>query len=124
MLVQAGSVAEAMAGAQAGCDAVIAQGVEAGGHVQGTTALRTLIGQVAAAVGVPVIAAGGLADAAGVRAAIAAGAVGAMMGTRFVATTEADVHPRLRRAAWWPAPTPCTRASSTEAGRTRRTACS
>ena len=93
VLVQAGSVAEAVAGAQAGCDAVIAQGVEAGGHVQGTTALSTLIGQVAAAVGVPVIAAGGLVDAAGVRAAMAAGAIGAMMGTRFVATAEADVHP-------------------------------
>jgi nitronate monooxygenase len=94
VLVQAGSVAEAVAGAQAGCDVVIAQGVEAGGHVQGTTALAALIGQVTAAVGVPVIAAGGLVDAAGVQAAIGAGAAGAMMGTRFVATDEADVHPQ------------------------------
>jgi nitronate monooxygenase len=94
VLVQAGSVAEAVAGAQAGCDVVIAQGIEAGGHVQGTTALAALIGQVSAAVGVPVIAAGGIVDAVGVRGAMAAGAVGVMMGTRFVATDEADVHPQ------------------------------
>ena len=93
VLVQAGSVDEARAGVRAGCDAVIAQGVEAGGHVQGTTPLAVLIGQVRAAVDVPVIAAGGIADAAGVRAAMALGAAGAMLGTRFVAAAEADVHP-------------------------------
>ncbi|HEY3765719.1 MAG TPA: nitronate monooxygenase [Gaiellales bacterium] len=93
VLVQAGSVAEASAAAGAGCDAVIAQGVEAGGHVQGTTDLRTLLGQVREAVDVPVIAAGGITAAAGVRTVMAAGAVGVMMGTRFVATEEADVHP-------------------------------
>ncbi len=93
VLVQAGSVDEAVAGVQAGCDVVIAQGVEAGGHVQGTTARGPLIARATAATGVPVIAAGGIVDAAGVRAAMAAGAVGAMMGTRFVATAEADVHP-------------------------------
>jgi nitronate monooxygenase len=93
VLVQAGSVAEALAGVRAGCDAVIAQGIEAGGHVQGLTPLRTLIGAVLAEVDVPVIAAGGIAGAAGVRQAMALGAAGAMLGTRFVATTEADVHP-------------------------------
>jgi nitronate monooxygenase len=93
VLVQAGSVDEALAGVRAGCDAVIAQGVEAGGHVQGSTPLAALIGQVRAAVDVPVIAAGGIADAAGVRDAMALGAAGVMLGTRFVATVEADVHP-------------------------------
>jgi len=93
VLVQAGSLDEAVAGARAGCDAVIAQGVEAGGHVQGSTPLGTLIGQVRAAVDVPVIAAGGIADAASAREAMALGAAGVMMGTRFVAASEADVHP-------------------------------
>lgn len=93
VVVQAGSVEEARAGVRAGCDAVIAQGVEAGGHVQGTAPLRALVAGVRAAVGVPVIAAGGIADAAGVRDAIGLGAAGAMLGTRFVATAEADVHP-------------------------------
>ncbi len=93
VLVQAGSVAEASTAAQAGCDAVIAQGAEAGGHVQGTTDLRTLLAEVREAVDVPVIAAGGITGADGVRAVMAAGAAGAMMGTRFVASAEADVHP-------------------------------
>ena len=93
VLVQVGSVADAFAAAEAGCDVIVAQGVEAGGHVQGTTELRALLGEVVAAVDLPVIAAGGIADAAGVRAVIAAGAVGAAMGTRFLATPEADIHP-------------------------------
>jgi nitronate monooxygenase len=93
VLVQAGSVDEALAGVTAGCDAVIAQGVEAGGHVQGSAPLRTLLPQTLAAVDVPVVAAGGIADAAGARDALALGAAGVMMGTRFVATAEADVHP-------------------------------
>ena len=89
---QAGTLDEALAGVRAGCDAVIAQGVEAGGHVQGSTPLPTLLGRILAAVDVPVIAAGGIADAAGLRAATALGAAGVMLGTRFVATVEADVH--------------------------------
>jgi nitronate monooxygenase len=93
VIVQAGSAAEALAGVRAGCDAVVAQGVEAGGHVQGRTPLAVLIGEVRAAVDVPVIAAGGIADADGVREAMALGAAGVMMGTRFVATAESDVHP-------------------------------
>jgi nitronate monooxygenase len=92
VLVQVGSAADAVAAAEAGADAIVAQGVEAGGHVQGETDLRTLVGQVVRAVDRPVIAAGGIVDAAGVRAAIAQGAAGAAMGTRFVATPEADVH--------------------------------
>lgn len=93
VLVQVGSAADATAAARAGCDVIVAQGVEAGGHVQGATALHILIASVRRSVGLPVIAAGGIADADGVRAALAAGAAGVAMGTRFVATTEADVHP-------------------------------
>ena len=93
VLVQVGSAAAAHAAAAAGCDAIVAQGVEAGGHVQATVGLRGLLAEITGVVGRPVIAAGGIADAAGVRAVIAAGAAGAAMGTRFVATAEADIHP-------------------------------
>ena len=93
VLVQVGSAADAVAAAAAGADAIVAQGLQAGGHVQGTIDLRALIGAVVGAVDRPVIAAGGIAGPAGVRAVMAAGAVGAAMGTRFVASAEADVHP-------------------------------
>ncbi len=93
VLGQIASAGEALAAVRSGCDAVIAQGVEAGGHVQGETALLALLGEVCPAVDVPVIAAGGIAGGDGARAAIAAGAAGIAMGTRFVATPEADVHP-------------------------------
>jgi nitronate monooxygenase len=93
VLVQVGSAADAVAAAEAGCDVIVAQGVEAGGHVEGTIELRALLGEVIPAVDRPVIAAGGIVDAAGVQGVIAAGAVGAAMGTRFLATPEADVHP-------------------------------
>jgi nitronate monooxygenase len=93
VLVQVGSAVGAVAAAEAGGDAIIAQGIEAGGHVQGTIGLRGLLGEVRAAVDLPVIAAGGITAAAGVRAVIAAGAAGVAMGTRFVASAEADIHP-------------------------------
>jgi nitronate monooxygenase len=93
VLAQAGSAAEARAAAEAGCDAVVAQGVEAGGHVQGETEVLALVAELVRALPVPVLAAGGVADAQGVAAAMAAGAAGAMLGTRFAATDEADVHP-------------------------------
>jgi hypothetical protein len=66
---QCGSVEEATAAAAAGADAVIAQGVEAGGHVRGTTPMLELLERVRAAVKIPVLAAGGIIDAEGVRAA-------------------------------------------------------
>jgi NAD(P)H-dependent flavin oxidoreductase YrpB (nitropropane dioxygenase family) len=91
--VQAGSSAEARAAVEAGCDVVVAQGVEAGGHVQGEIGVLALVGELSRTLAVPVLAAGGIADARGVRAAMAAGAAGAMIGTRFLATPEADVHP-------------------------------
>jgi nitronate monooxygenase len=93
VVAQAGSVEEGHASAAAGCDVVLAQGVEAGGHVQGEVALLALVGELSRTLAVPVIAAGGIADARGARAAIDAGAVGIAMGTRFLATPEADVHP-------------------------------
>jgi nitronate monooxygenase len=93
VLAQIASAAEALAAVRSGCDALMAQGVEAGGHVQGETGLLALVGDVCRAVDVPVIAAGGIAGGDGARAAMAAGAAGIAMGTRFVATPEADVHP-------------------------------
>ncbi|MBI4301392.1 MAG: nitronate monooxygenase [Chloroflexi bacterium] len=82
-----------------GVDAVIAEGYEAGGH-NGLDELPTmvLLPQVVDAVFIPVVAAGGIADARGVVAALALGAEGVQMGTRFVATTECLAHPRFKEA--------------------------
>ena len=93
VVAQAGTPDEAAAAVDAGCDAIIAQGVEAGGHVQSDIGLLALVGELSRSLSVPVIAAGGIADARGARAAMSAGAVGVAMGTRFLATPEADVHP-------------------------------
>jgi nitronate monooxygenase len=90
---QCGSVQEAQAAEAAGADAVIAQGVEAGGHVRGTTPLLELIERVRAAVKVPVLAAGGIVDQPGVREALDAGAVAAVLGTRFLLSEESRAHP-------------------------------
>lgn len=93
VFLQVGSVDEAKAAAAAGVDAVIAQGFEAGGHVKGTTSLWSLLPAVVDAVHpVPVLASGGIADGRGLAAAIALGACGVSMGTRFVASEEASVH--------------------------------
>jgi NAD(P)H-dependent flavin oxidoreductase YrpB (nitropropane dioxygenase family) len=92
---QVGSTDEARAALDCGVDLVVAQGVEAGGHVRGTTPLRALLDDVVAVVdgAVPVVAAGGLSTAADVAAVIAAGASAARVGTRFLVCEEADVHP-------------------------------
>ncbi|MEY2565980.1 MAG: nitronate monooxygenase [Actinomycetota bacterium] len=90
---QVGSVEEARQAADAGCDAVVAQGIEAGGHVRGTTPLLELVPQVVAAVGVPVVAAGGIATGAAMAAALDAGAAAVRVGTRLVATEESNAHP-------------------------------
>jgi NAD(P)H-dependent flavin oxidoreductase YrpB (nitropropane dioxygenase family) len=95
---QVGSAEEAKAAADAGCDFVIAQGVEAGGHVRGTTALLPLLDHVLDVVEVPVVAAGGVGTARGMAAAIAAGADAVRVGTRFLAAEEADVHPTYANA--------------------------
>ncbi len=90
---QVGSVDEAKAAVDAGCRYVIAQGMEAGGHVRGHVALAELLPAVRAAVDVPVVAAGGIGTAEAVRAALALGADAVRVGTRFVATIESYAHP-------------------------------
>ena len=85
------TVPEAERAAEAGADAIVAQGTEGGGHV-GLMGTMVLVPMVARAVApVPVIAAGGLADGAGLAAALMLGAQGALFGTRFLATTEASI---------------------------------
>jgi NAD(P)H-dependent flavin oxidoreductase YrpB (nitropropane dioxygenase family) len=86
---QVGSVDEARAAEEAGCDLVVAQGVEAGGHVRGRLGLLPLLDLVLDAVDVPVVAAGGLGTARSVAAVLAAGADAARLGTRLIATDEA-----------------------------------
>ncbi len=89
VFVQVGSVAEARAAAAAGVDAIIAQGAESGGHVRGTVALSSFLPAVVDAVApLPVLASGGIADGRGLAGAIALGAQGVSMGTRFVASVE------------------------------------
>ncbi len=85
------SVALAKRMEKEGVDAVIVEGTEAGGHI-GELTTFALVPQVVDAVSIPVIAAGGIADARGFVAAFALGAEGVQMGTRFVLSTEAKVH--------------------------------
>lgn len=84
-----GSVEEAKRAEAAGADVLVAQGVEAGGHVWGAVSTLVLVPAVVDAVGVPVIAAGGIADGRGLAAALMLGAQAAWLGTRFVASEEA-----------------------------------
>ena len=85
------STAMAVMMERAGADAVVAEGMESGGHI-GVTTSFALIPQVADAVSIPVIAAGGIADGRGMAAAFMLGAEGIQMGTRFVAAKESIVH--------------------------------
>lgn len=84
---------------EAGCDAVVAEGFEAGGH-NGLDQVTTmaLVPQVVDAVKIPVIAAGGIADGRGIAAALALGAAGVQIGTRFAATVESSAHENYKRA--------------------------
>jgi len=92
-----GSAEEATVAADVGVDVIVAQGWEAGGHVVGGVATLPLIPRVVDAVHPrPVLAAGGIADGRGLVAALALGATGVMMGTRFLASEEARVHPAYR----------------------------
>jgi NAD(P)H-dependent flavin oxidoreductase YrpB (nitropropane dioxygenase family) len=95
---QIGSATEARAAETAGCDLVVAQGVEAGGHVRGTQPLDQLLAEVLSAVSVPVVAAGGIGTAARVAELLAAGADGVRVGTRFLTCPECDTHPDYVRA--------------------------
>jgi len=97
VLVTVGSAEEARRVAAAGADAVVAQGWESGGHVWGEVATMALVPAVADAVEIPVLAAGGIADARGVAAALALGADGVWVGTRFLLAEETPIHPVYRR---------------------------
>lgn len=90
---QIGSVDEAKAAVDAGCQYVIAQGMEAGGHVRGHVPLAELLPAVRNAVNVPVVAAGGIGNVAAIRTALRLGADAVRVGTRFVATRESYAHP-------------------------------
>ena len=85
------SVALAKRMERCGADAVVAEGCESGGHV-GESTTMALVPQVVDAVQIPVIAAGGIADGRGIAAAFMLGAKAVQMGTRFIATQEAQVH--------------------------------
>ena len=91
------SVALAKRLARQGADALIAEGMESGGHI-GDVATMPLIPQVVDAVDIPVIAAGGIADGRGLVAALALGAQAIQMGTRFICTTECTVHENYKKA--------------------------
>lgn len=88
VMVVGGAVHHAIKAEQAGCDAVILQGGEGGGHT-GLVGTLPLVAQAVEAVNIPVIAAGGIYDGRGIAAAFALGAVGVWMGTRFIASEEA-----------------------------------
>lgn len=119
-LHQCGSAAEARAAHAAGADAVIAQGVEAGGHVRGGLPALELLARVKRELpdGFPVLLAGGIAERADVTQALEAGAEAAVAGTRFLLSEESRAHPEYRRrllgaeetiltelfGAGWPAP--------------------
>ncbi|SEV81594.1 NAD(P)H-dependent flavin oxidoreductase [Natrinema salifodinae] len=94
-----GSADAAREAVEAGVDAIVTQGLEAGGHVQSEVATTALVPRVADVVGddVPIVAAGGIGDGRGIAAALALGADGAWLGTRFVATEEARVHDEYQR---------------------------
>src|SRR5690606_28694627 len=93
VVYQVGSVAEAQAAVKAGAQAIVAQGVEAGGDGRGTTPLGQLLPAVLAAVDVPVLAAGGLARGTDLATARALGAAGIVLGTALIAAREAFAHP-------------------------------
>jgi enoyl-[acyl-carrier protein] reductase II len=82
--------------ARQGVDALIAEGMESGGHI-GDVATLPLVPQVVDVVDIPVIAAGGIADGRGLAAALALGAAGIQMGTRFICTTECQAHVNYKK---------------------------
>ncbi len=96
--LMAGSVREAVRGVDAGADVIVAQGSEGGGHVSwmGSMVLTPMV--VDAVAPVPVLAAGGFADGRGLAAALALGADGVLLGTRFLASTESKLHPNFKQA--------------------------
>lgn len=98
VMFMAGDVAEARRGAEAGADVIIAQGTEGGGHVSWMATMALVPMVVDAVAPVPVMAAGGIADGRGLAAALALGAEGALLGTRFLASEESPLHPNFKQA--------------------------
>lgn len=90
------SVAFAQRLEKAGVDAVVAEGMESGGHI-GELTTMALVPQVVSGVTIPVIAAGGIADGRGLVAALALGAQGIQMGTRFMCASECEIHENIKR---------------------------
>lgn len=88
-----GSVDEALAARDTGCDVLAVQGIEAGGHVRGTVGLIPLLDEVRSAVDLPLIASGGIGTGRAMAAALVAGADGVRVGTRFLAAAESIAHP-------------------------------
>jgi NAD(P)H-dependent flavin oxidoreductase YrpB (nitropropane dioxygenase family) len=95
---QVNTAAEAARAAAAGVDVVVAQGTDGGGHVGSVGTVALVPAAVDAAKGVPVVAAGGIADGRGLAAMLALGAEGVLMGTRFLATDEAPCPPAWKAA--------------------------
>lgn len=98
VLLQVGSADEAARAAAAGVDAVIAQGVEAGGHVRATESIWEVLPAAVKACGTtPVLASGGIGDGRAIARALSMGAQGVSLGTRFVASAEAWAHPHYKQ---------------------------
>jgi enoyl-[acyl-carrier protein] reductase II len=97
VVVMVGKVSHAVRAEAAGADVVVAQGTEAGGHT-GEIGALALVPQVVDAVKIPVLAAGGIVDGRGLVAALALGAQGVVVGTRFIASPEATAAPAYRKA--------------------------
>ena len=93
-----GSVPDALRGAEAGADVVIAQGYDGGGHVHQIATLALVPMAVDAIAPVPVLAAGGIADGRGLAAALSLGAEGVLLGTRFLASDESPLHANFKQA--------------------------
>ena len=98
VIYSAGSASEARRAANMGADIIVAQGWESGGHVRGEIATMALVPRVVDVVpNKPVLASGGIADGRGIAAALALGAAGVWIGTRFLATEESAIHPFYKR---------------------------
>ena len=98
VMYMVGTVPEARRAKAAGADVIVAQGTEGGGHVGWMATMAVLPMIVDAVAPLPVLAAGGIADGRGLAAALALGAQGALLGTRFLATQEAPLHPNFKQA--------------------------
>jgi NAD(P)H-dependent flavin oxidoreductase YrpB (nitropropane dioxygenase family) len=96
---QVGTLEDAKAAVDVGCDLIVVRGTEGGGRMFGVRALWPLLEEVLEAVQVPVLAAGGIGTGRGLAAALAAGAAGVRMGTRFLATVESGAHAVWKEAA-------------------------